>query len=65
MQGSLCVVFEHFEDGIHLKQCVTLYLFTLPFTLVSDLQCVTLPPPARAHVYPPSFVESWKMIPIV
>ncbi|KAG8865024.1 hypothetical protein FRC20_009954 [Serendipita sp. 405] len=23
--------------SIHLKQCVTLYLFTLPFTLVRDL----------------------------
>lgn len=26
-------------DSIHLKQCVTLYLFTLPFTLVTDLGC--------------------------
>ena len=24
-------------DGIHLKQCVTLYVFALPFTLVQDL----------------------------
>jgi predicted membrane chloride channel (bestrophin family) len=24
-------------DSIHLKQCVTLYLFALPFTLVGDL----------------------------
>jgi putative membrane protein len=27
-------------DGIHLKQCVSLYLFSLPFTLVGDLGCV-------------------------
>ena len=26
-----------FSDGIHLKQCVTLYVFSLPFTLVRDL----------------------------
>jgi len=25
------------KDSIHLKQCVTLYLFALPFTLVNDL----------------------------
>jgi putative membrane protein len=24
--------------SIHLKQCVSLYLFTLPFTLVNDLK---------------------------
>ncbi|KAH7107424.1 UPF0187-domain-containing protein [Auriculariales sp. MPI-PUGE-AT-0066] len=29
--------------GIHLKQCVTLYLFALPFTLVSDLGWRTIP----------------------
>lgn len=28
-------------DGIHLKQCVTVYLFSLPFTLVHDMQYVT------------------------
>jgi len=30
-------------DGIHLKQCVTLYLFSLPFTLVKELGWATLP----------------------
>jgi predicted membrane chloride channel (bestrophin family) len=30
-------------DGIHLKQCVTLYLFSLPFTMVSDLGWATVP----------------------
>ncbi|EGN95980.1 hypothetical protein SERLA73DRAFT_170419 [Serpula lacrymans var. lacrymans S7.3] len=29
--------------GIHLKQCVTLYLFALPFTLVTDLGWGTIP----------------------
>ncbi|KAG2077822.1 hypothetical protein BDR04DRAFT_426816 [Suillus decipiens] len=29
--------------GIHLKQCVTLYLFALPLTLVSDLGWSTIP----------------------
>jgi len=29
--------------GIHLKQCVTLYLFTLPFTLVKDLRWFMIP----------------------
>ncbi|KZT44138.1 UPF0187-domain-containing protein [Sistotremastrum suecicum HHB10207 ss-3] len=29
--------------GIHLKQCVTLYLFSLPFTLVSDLNWSMIP----------------------
>ncbi|KAG6919993.1 hypothetical protein DXG01_013342 [Tephrocybe rancida] len=29
--------------GIHLKQCVTLYLFALPFTLVNDLGWATVP----------------------
>jgi putative membrane protein len=29
--------------GIHLKQCVTLYLFALPFTLVDDLGWGTIP----------------------
>lgn len=30
-------------DGIHLKQCVTLYLFALPFTLVKELGWATVP----------------------
>lgn len=30
-------------DGIHLKQCVTLYLFALPLTLVNDLGWSTIP----------------------
>jgi putative membrane protein len=30
-------------DGIHLKQCVTLYLFALPFTLIYDLGWATIP----------------------
>jgi putative membrane protein len=30
-------------DGIHLKQCVTLYLFSLPFTLVNELGWATVP----------------------
>jgi len=29
--------------SIHLKQCVTLYLFALPFTLISDLGWGTIP----------------------
>ncbi|KAI0290506.1 Bestrophin, RFP-TM, chloride channel-domain-containing protein [Russula brevipes] len=29
--------------GIHLKQCVTLYLFALPFTLVTELRWATVP----------------------
>ncbi|EJD01266.1 UPF0187-domain-containing protein [Fomitiporia mediterranea MF3/22] len=29
--------------GIHLKQCVTLYLFALPFVLVADLQWKMIP----------------------
>jgi len=29
--------------GIHLKQCVTLYLFSLPFTMVSELGWSTVP----------------------
>ncbi|KAG6813614.1 hypothetical protein H0H92_009231 [Tricholoma furcatifolium] len=29
--------------GIHLKQCVTLYLFALPFTLVNDLGWAAVP----------------------
>ncbi|KIO20221.1 hypothetical protein M407DRAFT_81841 [Tulasnella calospora MUT 4182] len=29
--------------GIHLKQCVTLYLFSLPFTLVHDMHWTTIP----------------------
>lgn len=31
------------SDGIHLKQCVTLYLFSLPFTLVNELGWATVP----------------------
>ena len=30
-------------DGIHLKQCVTLYLFALPVTLVHDLGWAAVP----------------------
>lgn len=30
-------------DGIHLKQCVTLYLFALPLTLMNDLGWRTIP----------------------
>lgn len=30
-------------DGIHLKQCVTLYLFALPLTLVNDMGWATIP----------------------
>jgi putative membrane protein len=30
-------------DSIHLKQCVTLYLFALPFTLVNELGWSTVP----------------------
>ena len=30
-------------DGIHLKQCVTLYLFALPFVLVEDLHWKMIP----------------------
>ncbi|KAG5354177.1 hypothetical protein C0989_003690 [Termitomyces sp. Mn162] len=29
--------------SVHLKQCVTLYLFALPFTLVSDLGWTAVP----------------------
>lgn len=29
--------------GIHLKQCVTLYLFSLPFTLIHDMHWKTVP----------------------
>ncbi|KAG9022790.1 hypothetical protein FS837_006147, partial [Tulasnella sp. UAMH 9824] len=29
--------------GIHLKQCVTLYLFSLPFTLINDMHWKTVP----------------------
>jgi len=29
--------------GIHLKQCVTLYLFSLPFTMVQELGWATVP----------------------
>ena len=31
------------SDGIHLKQCITLYLFILPFTMVNDLGWSTIP----------------------
>jgi predicted membrane chloride channel (bestrophin family) len=34
---------EFFVDGIHLKQCVTLYLFALPLTLVHDLSWFSIP----------------------
>jgi putative membrane protein len=30
-------------DSIHLKQCVTLYLFSLPFILVKELGWATVP----------------------
>jgi hypothetical protein len=30
-------------DGIHLKQCVTLYVFALPFTLINDLGWAMIP----------------------
>lgn len=30
-------------DGIHLKQCVTLYLFALPLTLMNDMGWATIP----------------------
>lgn len=36
MWGSMPTYLLHL-DGIHLKQCVTLYIFALPFTLVNDL----------------------------
>ncbi|KAJ8454518.1 hypothetical protein ONZ45_g19274 [Pleurotus djamor] len=29
--------------SVHLKQCITLYLFALPFTLVNDLGWITIP----------------------
>jgi len=31
------------KDSIHLKQCITLYLFALPLTLVHDLGYLTIP----------------------
>lgn len=34
---------HNFTDAIHLKQCVTLYLFALPMTLVHDLGWGTVP----------------------
>lgn len=44
---ALCIVVfssNHTSiDGIHLKQCVTLYLFALPLTLVGDLGWRTIP----------------------
>ena len=30
-------------DGVHLKQCVTLYLFALPMALVNDFGWGTVP----------------------
>jgi Predicted membrane protein len=30
-------------DGIHLKQCVTLYLFALPLTLVHEMRWAIVP----------------------
>lgn len=30
-------------DGIHLKQCVTLYLFALPLTLVNEMGWAIVP----------------------
>ena len=30
-------------DSIHLKQCVTMYLFSLPFILVKELGWATVP----------------------
>jgi predicted membrane chloride channel (bestrophin family) len=30
-------------DSIHLKQCVTMYLFSLPFVLVKELGWATVP----------------------
>lgn len=36
-------IFTHVADSIHLKQCVTLYLFALPITLVNDLGWATIP----------------------
>jgi putative membrane protein len=38
-QLILCPV----TDGIHLKQCVTLYLFALPLTLVGEMGWATIP----------------------
>ena len=34
---------EELLDGVHLKQCVTLYLFALPMTLVNDFGWGTVP----------------------
>ena len=33
----------HDIDGIHLKQCVTLYLFALPLTLLNELGWAMIP----------------------
>lgn len=30
-------------DGIHLKQCITLYLFALPLTMVHELGWTMIP----------------------
>lgn len=43
--SSLYLISSHIYniDGIHLKQCVSLYLFALPFTLVRDLSWSMIP----------------------
>jgi putative membrane protein len=38
-----CHLFTPKTDGIHLKQCVTLYLFALPLSLVQDLGWAVVP----------------------
>jgi putative membrane protein len=40
---TLSTITDRVLDGIHLKQCVTLYLFALPLTLVNDLGWSTIP----------------------
>ena len=37
------VLSSHDIDGIHLKQCVTLYLFALPLTLFNELGWAMIP----------------------
>ena len=34
---------DRWTDGIHLKQCVTLYLFALPLTLVHEMGWAIVP----------------------
>lgn len=34
---------EDVTDSIHLKQCITLYLFALPLTMVNELGWATVP----------------------